>query len=397
MAAGKRKSTTKLGTMAFISSWASRHGSQPSFFLPILALAILALVWSPPVHASEETFTIANVAVDATANTAATARDRAIQEGQRRAFARLLQRITPQDQRAHMPQLSDTAIGDLVRDFEIAGEKTSSVRYIASLTVRFKPDDVRALLRRNSVAYAETPSKTVLVLPVYDDGSGAVLFADNQWRAAWAAQLPADGLVPFVLPRDDGDDATTITAEQALASDEAALRAIAARYGVSDVLVVSAKLHPDEASGRDALDVSASRLGNAATEENMVTTFAPEANDPDDGAMFDRAVTAIKTRIEDSWKQSSLLHFGAQQQLAVRVPLGSLDALTAVMRGLDGLAPVQHVDVVRISRDEADLELSFVGDADQLALLLAQRDLTLGQDAGSYILQPAVGRAGARQ
>lgn len=382
--------------MAFISTWASRSGSRPSFFLPILALVVLALVCPVRAHANEETFTVANVAVDATANTAATARDRALQEGQRHAFARLLQRMTPQDERKQLPQVSDTAIADLVRDFEIAGEKTSSVRYIASLTVRFKPDEVRALLRRNSVAYSETPSKPVLVLPLYDDGSGAVLFSDNQWRAAWAAQLPADGLVPFVLPKNDEGDAAAITPEQAAANDAGALRAIAARYGVGDVLIVSAKLHPDQASGRDVLDVSASRLGNSATEESMVTTFAPEANDPDDGAMFDRAVTSIRNRIEESWKQSSLLRFGSQQQIAVQVPLGSLDTLTTVMRGLEGLAPVQHVDVVRVSRNEADLELSFLGDADQLALLLAQRDLTLGQDAGSYVLRPA-GGAGVRQ
>jgi hypothetical protein len=383
--------------MAFISSWGSRFGSQSSLFLPILALAFMAMLWSNQVRASEEIFTVANVAVDATANTAAAARDRGLQEGQRRGFIRLLQRMTPQDQRARLPQPSDTVIADLVRDFEIAGEKTSSVRYIASITVRFKPDEVRALLRRNNVAYAETPSRPVLVLPLYDDGSGVVLFADNQWRGAWAAQLPADGLVPFILPKNDEDDSAAITPQQAQANDDRALHAIAAHYGVSDVLVVSAKLHPDAASGRDALDVSASRIGNAATEESIVTTFAPEANDSDDGAMFDRAVTSIKGRIEESWKQSSLLHFGSQQQIAVTVPLGSIDALTTVMRRLDGLAPIQRVDLVRISRDQADLQLSFVGDAGQLALLLAQRNLSLSQDAGSYTLKPAGSGAGAQR
>lgn len=385
--------------MAFISAVASRHGSQQFSFLLLLAFALVVVFAPRAAYANDEVFTVINVAVDATAATATAARERAINEGQRHAFTRLLNRLTPQDERSQLPQLSDTAIDDLVRDFEIADEKTSPVRYIANLTVRFKPDEVRNLLRQRGVAYSETPSKPVLVLPLYDDGSGAgtVLFADNQWRAAWEEQLPGDGLVPFVLPRDDEGDAAIITPEQAEASDEIALRAIAARYGTADVLVTLAKIHPDETSGRDALDVSASRLGTSAAEESIVTTFAPEENDTDDSAMFDRAVSAVMSRIEESWKQSSLLRFDSQREISVKVPLSGLDTLVTVMRGLDGLASIQHIDLVRVSRDEADLQLSYVGDAEQLTLLLAQRDLVLGHDADTYVLRPAPPAAGVQQ
>ena len=75
------------------------------------------------------------------------------------------------------------------------------------------------------------------------------------------------------------------------------------------------------------------------------------------------------------------------------MPLGSLDRLVTVMRGLDGLASIQKVDIVRIARDEADLRLVFVGDEDQLALLLAQRDLALDRGAGAYVLRSTAGGA----
>ena len=61
---------------------------------------------------------------------------------------------------------------------------------------------------------------------------------------------------------------------------------IAARYGVSDVLVAVARARPDEASGHDRLDVSASRFGTAAGDESIVAAIAPEASD-------DRNATAI--------------------------------------------------------------------------------------------------------
>ena len=351
-------------------------------------LAVAAfLASSQPTAAAEDVFTVAKVVVDATAATAAVARERAVLDGQRRAFVRLLQRLTPLAGRAQLPQLSDNAIADLVRDFEIAGEKTSSVRYIASLTVRFKPAEVRALMRQRGIAFSETPSKPVLVLAIYDDGAGATLFEDNPWRAAWAARAPGDDLVAFLLPRNDAADAAMITIEQALAGDDTALRAIASHYGAADVLVAVAQAHPDELSGHDAIDVSASRFGTAATEESVVTTFAPTAGDNNPNLVFERAAAAIVERIEESWKQSSLLRFDSQREISVRVPLGSLNRLVTVMNALDGLPPIRRVDLVRIAHDEADLRLQFLGEENQLALMLAQRDLALSRDLGGFVLR----------
>lgn len=382
--------------MAFIS--AADTDRQCRSFNPLLAaLALAAAVFFAAPHAAfaaDEIFTVANVAVDATAATAAVARERAIQDGQRRALIRLLQRLSPQSERPKFPQLSDTALADLVRDFEIGGEKTSSVRYIASLTVRFKPSDVRAILRQRGIAFSETPSKPVLVLPVYDDGAGATLFEDNPWRGAWAARVPGDGLVMFLLPRNDAADAATITAEQAMTGNGAALRALAAHYGVADVLVAVVQAHPDEASGHNSIDVSASRFGT--TEESVVTAFAPAAGDANPTAVFDRAAAAITDRIEESWKQASLLHFDSQREISVRVPLGSLNRLVTVMRGLDGLAPIQRVDLIRVAYDEADLHVRFLGEENQLTLLLAQRDLALSRDVGGYVLRSTTAGPGGQ-
>jgi hypothetical protein len=262
--------------------------------------------------------------------------------------------------------------------------------------VRFKPGDVRNILRQRGVAFSETPSKPVLVLPIYYTDNGAVLFEDNPWQAAWAALAPGDGLVPFVVPRNDAADAASITSAQAEAGNAAALRAIAARYSVADVLVAVARPRPDGASGHNALDVSASRFGTTVTEESIVTSFAPEANDVSAYAVFDRAAAAIVERVNEGWKQSSLLHFGSEREISARVPLDGLNSLVTVMRGLDGLAPIQRVDLVRVAHDEAEVRLRFVGDESQLALLLAQRDLALQRDGSGFVLRSTASRAGAR-
>jgi len=366
----------------------------PKACLRLGRIALALLIASPVLLASsafaaDEVFTVANVPVDATAATAAQARERALQEGQRRAFQHLLQRLTPASERGRLPQPSDTVIADLVRDFEIAGEKTSTVRYIAALTVRFQPDDIRALLHQSGVPFSETPSKPVLVLPIVESSQGQVLSETTDWYAAWAKFVPGDGLVPFILPGNADEVAAVIPPNQASAANQRVLTDLANRSGAGSVLVAVAREHPG-ANGQVAADVSAVRFGAGVGEETFVAPFAPQAGDSTPTAALDRAVIATTGQIEESWKKSSLLRFDSSlRSIAARVPLGDMGALVAVERGLDGLAPIRRVDILRIGRDEAEIRLSFIGDEDQLKLLLAQRDLSLRSDGAGYVLTPA--------
>jgi hypothetical protein len=384
------KTTMEAITMAFSPKACHR--------LVRIACALLigcSVLLSWPAFASDEVFTVANVPVDATAATAAAARERALQEGQHRAFARLMQRLTPASERARLPQPSDSALADLVRDFEIAGEKTSTVRYIAALTVRFQPADVRALLRQSGIPFSETPSKPVLVLPILESPEGRVLSETTDWYAAWTRFVPGDGLVPFILPGNAAEVAAVVPPDQAVAGNQRALLDLANRSGAGSVLVAVAREHPGAGSDQTVVDVSAVRFGTGVSEENFVAPFAPQAGDATATAALDRAVAATAGQIEEGWKRSSLLRFDSLRSIAARIPLGDLGSLVEVERGLDGLAPVQRVDILRIGRDEAEIRLSFIGDEEQLKLMLAQRDLSLSNDGTGYVLTPTGARPGA--
>jgi hypothetical protein len=54
------------------------------------------------------------------------------------------------------------------------------------------------------------------------------------------------------------------------------------------------------------------------------------------------------------------------------------------------------VDLMRVAHDEAVVRLRFVGDEDQLALLLAQRDLALQRDVTGFVLR-STARTGERR
>ena len=128
-------------------------------------------------------FNVNNVTVDVKADTATIARTQALAEAERKAFYILIRRLTLTIDEERIPELSPQEIAAYVRDFSVAEEKSSSVRYIARLNYRFKPDEIRALLRAYDVPFAETPSRPAVVIAVYEIGATTELWGEpNPWR-----------------------------------------------------------------------------------------------------------------------------------------------------------------------------------------------------------------------
>ena len=357
-----------------------------------LFLAVATGLGSTARASDPEVFAVQGVAVDATAATAAKARDQALAEGHKAAFKRLVARLVLAADRPRLPVLALDAINDLVRDFDVADEKTSSVRYLASLTVRFRPDAVRTFLRGQGVGFAETRSKPLLVLPVHELSGALSLWDDpNPWREAWSRLPPSDGLVPLVRARGDLQDIAAIGAEQAVRGDDARLRSIARRYGASDVLIARAGMrYPDgpPVSGGSGpwLQVSLSRFGNALLEQTRVEAFYPEAGEDQNGLLA-RAAVVVAGQIEENWKRNNRLRFDAGDELTVEVPIASLAQWLEIKTKVEAVPFIRRADLIYFSRKLARLRLNFIGDAEQLRLALSQSDLMLESGPTSLVLR----------
>jgi hypothetical protein len=137
-----------------------RIATRASLFLFLVAgLATRAI--------AADTFVVRDVKVDVTAETAAEARDRALAEGEQRAFRIQLERLTSRADWGSLPNLTNEEIAAYIQDFEVASEKSSAVRYIATLNFTFKEEPVRRLLADRDTPFAMTRSKPVVVIPVY--------------------------------------------------------------------------------------------------------------------------------------------------------------------------------------------------------------------------------------
>lgn len=339
-----------------------------------------------PGAGTRDSFTVTGIAVDSIAETAMEARELALASGQREALERLIKRLILRKNYSQLPHLNDSAIASLVQGIEVRNEKTSSRRYLAILVVRFKKNEIRTLLRRNNILFSEAPSKAVLVLPIYEAAGARNLWDNpNPWWAAWQARVEHATVIPFIIPVGDLADVATIGADQALAGDKKPLAVLAKRYEVENILVVHAVLRQDLAEGIPRLSVTIYRHGQK-NNSAVVESFTGVSRTMVD-MLLQRASDEIATRIEENWKQITLLRFEDEGLLSARVPLSELADWVEVRSRLSRAAEISRVDILEINPEAVQVALHFFGSSDQLVVTLSQRDLDLAEEDGYWIMR----------
>jgi len=404
----------------------------------LLLLGAVAMGAGPaPAQDADEAYS-ATVKVDATADSAAEARETARIDGQRRALAAVIERLSGASEPAKPPKLDDKAITDMVASFEVANEHMSAVRYVADFTFHFRPSKVRRLVRVVETPPAENGSKgpadkspadkspgdkssgdkssadsggkspaegaskptvesgnrPVVILPVYRDGSNVVLWDDpNAWRLAWS-QRPA-GSAPgrLVLPLGDAGDLAAIDAEKAGSGRPEALSAIAQRNSGSEAVVAlaTARRQDNKLAG---LDVTVKRYRSGHLVDTQASSF--EANPAESEAdLMKRAAESTAAEIESGAKRNAGARSDQPASLAVTVPITSLGEWVQVRDRLASVGVIRKIDLLSLSRQEARIEVRYVGSQDQLKSSLAEVNLDLGGGDPVWRIQSA-GAASAR-
>jgi len=355
------------------------------FICLIAALAYVSSV-QPAVSASKDIYEIHGVDVDVTAETAALARVKALAEGEQVAFRRLLEQLTLAGDRDRLPVLDKAELSTYVRDFGVSNEKTSSGRYLARLSYRFKRGAVRSLLNEFNLPFAETISSPVLVLPVFQAGGGMALWDDpNPWREVWAKKGEKSGLVPLVQPLGDLKDVGAITATQAVQGDLPRLNKIAARYLSKDVVVAYGLQRLDPVSKLLSLEVYVTRYDNKPDPETETFPFIQNEGESTD-ALLRRAVNGVSDMIEDGWKRSNVLDLNHPNIATIAVPITGLADWIAVQKRLKDVPLIRRTELVLLSLDEVRINLHYVGQTEQLTGALGQAELTLVNEDGEWVL-----------
>jgi hypothetical protein len=337
--------------------------------------------------AAQDIFTVSGVHVDERAETAAAAREQALQIGQRKAFEEVVARLTLPEDRAGLATPETSVITNMVRDFGVSNEKTSSVRYIADMTVRFKDDELRRFLRFRDISFAELQSKPVMIVPVYRTNNYVNLWDDpNPWRDVWARNIATSGLVPIKAPIGDLTDISTISAEQAENGSMERLSELAKRYGADVAVVASADVTGPE--GGESVDVSVARYDPSGAPQIFGVQEKTQAGETLDETLV-RAAKAVQDELADGWKRANLINYSTGGNLMVFIPITGLGDWAGIENKLIGLPVVRNARVIAMSKREVQVSLEYVGSTNQLQTALNQQNLSLSRMGELWFIQPS--------
>jgi len=342
----------------------------------MLRLAIVFLVaitaWAAPGRAAParpDLFSVTGIKIEASAESAISARDVAMAQGRAAAWTKLFHRLTAAANWRKQPALDEKALERLIRGFEVANERRSTTRYLADVSFHFNPNAVRNLLRQSNIAYTETRSPPVLVIPLI---GGAGFDAMSPWTAAWKDNELQQGLVPFVTPAPDDPDADLLERPDLTQVDWNALAAMARRYNAGAVILASAS--------EDAKTVQMIELSPAG---RAAASFAYAQSS------FPADAQAVAERAEDAWKSRNAVDFTVRSQLVADVQFDSLDDWARIRSGLAAVRSISDVDVMGLTLHEAEISLTYSGRSEQLRDALAQQKLELLDMNGLLTLHQA--------
>ncbi len=387
----RRRFAMGLAGIALWSIGAAVGLAEGSFFNPAAAQSIQATMGPGPVT-GPDLFVANAVAVDVTAASVTEARERGLTQGRVVGFRTVLGRLVARDDLANVPELTAVQIIDMVRDFSIANERSSAVRYLADLTVRFDPVSVRRLLRNANIPLTETLSKPLVVVPLMREDANAnwKLWEDaNIWRGAWSL-VPADlGLVSLIVPAGNAEDAALLNAEQAAGKDLTALNRLAERYGAGGTVIALATGTPE------GIQITLGELRNDLPSAELSLIHPAEPGRARD-LLLAAAATAAAEAVQENWKQRNRVTFGGTTQITALVPVVDLREWLTVKNRLSEVPLIDRLELQAITRDRAQITLHYAGAQRQLELAMSQHDLALTQQDGVWIIQVRGGVSATR-
>ncbi len=443
--------------------------------------AFSALFWTTgALAAGDDVFVVPRVTVQGQADNATAAKAVAQRRGRRRALDILLKRLTVEEDWPYLPRvetlldeieepeeeagdetadslgvvspdgpgelpedifdpyayrdrpvltLDDASLEALEAGFEVYNEKSSARTYRAFITYRFKPAAIRRLLRDAQIPYSEAQTRTALVLPVLETANGLYLWEENNpWMAAWKVRPYNNELTPMAAPLGDLEDAATVSAQDAISLDETAMRVMADRYAVSQVIIAHAFLRqvddehqlrvrlvngfresgdiadaPDEFSIIEAPAAAYEGL-SAAEPEADASLITASTGDILAEAWFRRPVGNFPTLAEEAievviakhakpWKERTLIDHTAAALLEASAYFRSLAEWSQIRSALISTPLVGSVQVRSLSRQGAEMLIRAYGDPDKLVIAMEAQGLALWSEDGERWLVATPGTA----
>ena len=139
-----------------------------------------------------------------------------------------------------------------------------------------------------------------------------------------------------------------------------------------------------ESSGQ-AIELNLTYVGGVSDGRSLVRTVVPDANSSD-GDLLSVAARTAASEIQEAWKAENLISPGLETRVTVIAPITSFENWLEIRKGLDQVSSVSRRELLRLTRNEALIDVWINGDAGQLALALKQKDFVLTETPDGWLL-----------
>jgi hypothetical protein len=334
-------------------------------------------------QAGDQVFTVANYPVEARADNAVAAKERALLEGQQAALRSLLKRLVPVSAYPRVRRMSAIKAADLVEAVRVRAERNSSTEYIASLDFSFQAKAIRDLLRQEGIAFVDEQAPPLTVIPLWRAAATAPAQNEANWSKVWKGLDLEHALTPVKVATLMAS-ITPETVASLAAGDGSALRDFVSGYGSELVLLAIAE--PDTASKRLRVSLSGRDAVGAFTLQN---TYRLDPSDP--GYTSELAAVVSLGILEGRWKAiRSRGGAGAassgDSDMLIAVEFRGMSEWQDISRKLAATPGVEELEVAGLSARGARVTLRYADGAQQLAEALASQGLALRNAGGNWTL-----------
>ena len=329
--------------------------------LILLTCSLLSLMLLSAQAQTRDVYTIGGIAVDERAPTVGEAQMKAFASAKLIGAQRLIERLTlPEDRLAATDFLIDQALADkIAAAVDVEEEVAGAGRYRGSLAVVYNPAELRAELKRVGLPFTDSTAPSTVLYTTSSNGM------DLAWNLAWG-EAPKGSLVPLSISRSAGYDSEMPW--QVLKEDVllfGAQRAIFAdlRGGNGGYFV-------------DLVSVTASGVNRIGVTRRAAT--------------IEQAIEAVAIRLNDDWKQTSIIRDDSRTLIEATVRYTSHAEWITLRRALVRSPLVSNVQTRAISTDGAMIAFAFAGDGQRLTSDLRDRGVVIQAEPIGWVMSSAI-------
>lgn len=357
--------------------------------MKILYFLIIFLLFPLPALAGEAIIN-SEIEVDVTGKDAVDARTQAMEKGTIDALTDLLNKLAPPGRAQDIVAgLDSRKIAKMVKGTEVLDEKISGNRYHAQLLVSFDGDELSSLIEKANKQTVDDRGSNVnsfLIIPVYQEGAQITMWDKaSPWQMVWKnvglENTSGDVIVPYGDPKDNN----TINADNLTTATYSSLAPLTIRYGVTDIVIVQAKLtqQPDL-----MLTVVKRRISRNHNEINTLTYRADPQETRD--LLLTRAardiVTGLQHKKSEELSTTQTVRGGDRNKVMMLASISTMPSWTQLRSKISGLPMVDRIELLAISAKQVDMVVHYRGSPESFARAILAINLRLIQNKDYWVV-----------